>query len=199
MFMSASLSKWSIPGLPVSKTSPHIMTAHTFEAELWLPEKRDAVFSFFADARNLETITPPWLSFAIVTPEPIAMHSGSRIDYRLRVHGFPVSWRTEISAWEPPFRFVDKQLCGPYRQWIHTHTFEEKDGGTLCRDVVKYVVPGGRLINWLMVRRDVEKIFSYRRESLLARFPAQSPFPSLPLPDRSSQQPRGYAELHLSK
>jgi len=170
------------------------MTAHTFEAELWLPEKRDTVFSFFADARNLEAITPPWLNFAIVTPEPIAMRVGAQIDYRLRVHRFPVTWTTEISAWEPPFRFVDKQLRGPYRQWIHTHTFEEKDGGTSCRDLVEYAVPGGRLINWLIVRRDVEQIFAYRKEALLARFPARSPSPSIPPHDRSLQNFRGYDE-----
>ena len=149
------------------------MTTQTLTAELWLPEKRDTVFSFFADARNLEAITPPWLNFRILTPAPITMRAGARIDYRLRVHGFPVKWKTEISAWEPPFRFVDRQLRGPYRQWIHTHTFEEKDGGTLCRDLVEYAVLGGRFIEWLLVRRDVEKIFAYRRDAMRARFPIQ--------------------------
>ncbi len=150
------------------------MTLHAFNAELWLPEKRDVVFSFFADARNLEAITPPWLSFAIVTPEPIDMHTGARIDYQLRVHGFPVRWKTEISIWDPPYRFVDKQLRGPYRRWVHTHTFEEKDGGTLCRDHVEYAVLGGRFINWFLVRRDVEKIFAHRQKFLRRRFPDQS-------------------------
>lgn len=163
------------------------MTAHTFNTELWLPEKRETVFSFFADARNLEAITPPWLNFVIVTPEPILVHTGARIDYKLRLHGFPIRWKTEISAWEPPFRFVDKQLRGPYRQWIHTHTFEEKDGGTLCRDHVEYVVTGGRFINWLIVRRDVEKIFAYRQAALLARFHAQSISPRIPSPAWSIQ------------
>jgi ligand-binding SRPBCC domain-containing protein len=174
------------------------MIAHTFNAELWLPQKRGAVFSFFADARNLEAITPPWLNFAIVTPEPIAMHTGSRIDFQLCVHGFPVRWTTEISAWEPPFRFVDKQLRGPYRQWIHTHTFEEKDGGTLCRDHVEYAMTGGRLINWLLVRRDVEKIFAYRKEAMLARFCSQSASRPIPSPARSIQSSGGYTEPHLS-
>lgn len=146
------------------------MTIHTFKTELWLPEKREAVYSFFADARNLEAITPPWLNFRILTPDPIAMRSGARIDYRLRVHGFRVSWQTEISAWEPPFRFVDQQLRGPYRRWVHTHSFEEKEGGTFCRDFVEYVVPGGRFITWLLVRREVEKIFAYRRVQLQRHF-----------------------------
>lgn len=146
------------------------MTLHTFKAELWLPEKRDVVFAFFADAGNLEAITPPWLSFRITTPEPIDMHAGARIDYQLRVHGLPVRWQTEISVWDPPYRFVDKQFRGPYRRWVHTHTFEEKDSGTLCRDHVEYAVPGGRIINWLLVRRDVEKIFAHRQAAMLSHF-----------------------------
>ncbi len=166
------LSAFSAEKNIVSKNSTRClrMTTHTFTTEVWLPEERDAVFSFFADARNLEAITPPWVNFQILTPEPIEMHAGALIDYRLSVHGVPVSWKTEISDWEPPFRFVDQQLRGPYRKWIHTHTFEEKNGGTLCRDFVEYAVLGGHLINWLLVRRDVEKIFAYRQESLLARF-----------------------------
>lgn len=142
------------------------MESHLYTSELWLPCARELVFPFFADARNLEMITPPWLRFRIITPTPIPMRVGARIDYRLRLHGFPVSWQTEITRWDPPFAFVDEQRRGPYRQWIHTHTFEEKDGGTLCRDHVAYAVPGGRLVNWLWVRREVEQIFAYRRRVL---------------------------------
>lgn len=149
------------------------MTKHTFLTELWLPEKREAVFSFFSDARNLEAITPPWLKFCIVTPEPIVLQRGARIEYQLHVRGFPLRWQSEISTWEPPLRFVDQQLRGPYRQWLHTHSFEEKDGGTLCRDHVEYAVLGGHFINWLIVHRDVKKIFAYRQEALLARFCAR--------------------------
>lgn len=146
------------------------MTTHTLTAELWLPERREAVFSFFADAFNLEAITPPWLKFSVLTPGPIAMQTGTVIDYRLRVHGVPLRWQSEITTWEPPLRFVDEQRRGPYRRWIHTHSFEQKDGGTLCRDVVKYAVPGGRFINWLIVRRDVERILAHRQESIHRRF-----------------------------
>jgi len=149
------------------------MKTLTFATELWLPEKRELVFSFFADARNLEIITPPWLKFHIVTPGPIEMRTGARIDYRLHVHGVPLQWLTEILAWQPPLRFIDEQLHGPYRQWIHTHTFDEKDGGTLCRDLVEYIVPGGRFINWLLVRRDIEKIFAYRQAFMKRHFPKQ--------------------------
>lgn len=150
------------------------MTTHTLTAELWLPQPRDLVFTFFADARNLEAITPPLLHFEIVTPSPIFMRVGARIDYRLRLHGIPLRWQSEITAWDPPLRFVDEQRRGPYRQWIHTHEFEERDGGTLCRDHVVYAVPGGRIINWLLVRRDVERIFTYRQTVLRRQFPART-------------------------
>lgn len=142
------------------------MTVHRFEMEQWLPRPRTEVFPFFADAANLQAITPPWLDFKVVTPGPVTMRPGALIDYRLKLRGIPIGWRTEISVWEPPFRFVDRQLKGPYRQWIHEHTFEEKDGGTLCRDQVDYAVLGGALVNRFFVRRDVETIFAYRREKL---------------------------------
>jgi ligand-binding SRPBCC domain-containing protein len=146
------------------------MTTHVFAAELWLPQPREKVFPFFADARNLEAITPPWLNFKILTPGEIPMRIGALIDYELRVHGLPVRWRTEITGWNPPFSFTDEQRRGPYRRWSHTHTFVEKDGGTLCRDRVEYAVPGGGLVNWLFVRHDVQKIFAYRAEALKNHF-----------------------------
>lgn len=139
---------------------------YVLETELWLPRAIDDVFEFFADAFRLEDITPPWLHFHVVTPQPIAMSSGTTIDYRLRLHGLPLRWRSEISAWEPPVRFVDRQLIGPYRLWHHEHTFVEKDNGTLVRDRVDYSVLGGPLIHALFVRRDLERIFSYRQRRL---------------------------------
>lgn len=148
------------------------MTLHTYSAELWLPQPPERIFPFFADARNLEAITPPWLKFEVLTPGPIEMKVGTLIDYRLKVHGFPLRWRTEITAWEPLHRFVDEQLRGPYRRWVHTHTFESRDGGTLCHDGLVYAVPGGRLVNWLLVRRDVESIFRYRQQAMTRIFPA---------------------------
>lgn len=146
------------------------MPISIFEAGLWLPRPRSEVFPFFAAARNLQTLTPPWLRFEILTPEPIVMHPGALIDYRIRFHGFPLRWRTEITEWEPPLRFVDVQRRGPYTLWHHTHVFEERDGGTLCRDVVRYRPRGGWLIDRLLVRRDVERIFAFRRERLLDLF-----------------------------
>lgn len=145
---------------------PTIRGAYQLRAEQWLPRPLDEVFSFFADAYRLQDLTPPFLHFQVLTPNPIAMFSGTKIDYRLRLHGIPIRWQSEISEWQPPIRFVDRQLRGPYRLWYHLHTFEEQDGGTLIRDVVDYAVTGGSLIHWLIVRRDLLRIFTYRRQQL---------------------------------
>ena len=138
--------------------------------ELWLPTPRLDLFPFFADAANLETLTPPWLGFQILTPRPIAMGKGTLIDYRIRIHGVPMTWRTEITAWEPGVRFIDSQLRGPYRTWIHEHTFEDKDGGTLCRDQVDYEVPGGAFVNRWFVEPNVRRIFEFRRARMKELF-----------------------------
>ena len=133
---------------------------------MWLPHPLAIVFELFADACELETITPPWLRFEVLTPRPVDMRAGTLIDYRLRLHGIPIRWRSEISAWEPPLRFIDRQIRGPYRLWVHEHTFVESGGGTLVRDRVEYQVPGGRLVDRLFVRRDLLKIFRFRQETL---------------------------------
>ncbi|MBS0195463.1 MAG: SRPBCC family protein [Planctomycetes bacterium] len=143
------------------------MTEHLLQTTLWLPRRPEEVFPFFSDALNLEAITPPWLHFKVLTPAPIQMAKGTLIDYKLRLRGMPIRWRTLISAWEPPFMFVDEQLKGPYNKWHHTHTFEAKDGGTLCTDKVVYAAPGGRPVHSLFVRPQIEKIFEYRQEQLL--------------------------------
>jgi ligand-binding SRPBCC domain-containing protein len=141
-----------------------------FETELWVPRQREEVFAFFSDASNLEMLTPPWLSFSILTPQPIAMRAGALIDYRLRLHGIGLRWQTEITVWDPPHRFVDEQRRGPYRRWVHEHRFETRNGGTVVRDRVEYVVLGGWVFNRLFVRRDVERIFEFRRAKLLDLF-----------------------------
>jgi len=146
------------------------MKVRELTTELWLPRPPETVFPFFADAFNLEAITPPFLKFKVLTPSPIAMREGALIDYTLRIRGVPVRWRTRIGDWQPPHRFVDEQLRGPYRQWIHEHTFEPRADGTLCRDVVKYAVPFDFLLHDVFVRRDVEKIFAYRAEALRKQF-----------------------------
>lgn len=146
------------------------MRTFTLETGLWLPQPVDRVFSFFADAANLESLTPPWLHFRILTPLPIEVAAGTRIDYRLRYRGFPLRWRTEILAWEPPHRFVDGQIKGPYRRWVHEHVFVEQDGGTLATDCVEYALLGGALTNALLIGRDIERIFDYRRQRLMDIF-----------------------------
>jgi ligand-binding SRPBCC domain-containing protein len=151
------------------------MKLHEFTAEQWLPVSRDELFPFFADAGNLKEITPPWLRFAILIPRSIEMRVGTLIDYRLRLHNFPLRWRSEITAWEPPKGFVDEQVHGPFRRWIHEHRFEPRDDGTLVIDRVRYAVPGGALMNWIFVRRDVARIFSYRTAALDRRFTPLAP------------------------
>jgi ligand-binding SRPBCC domain-containing protein len=129
----------------------------------------EAVFGFFADARNLEAITPPLLRFRLLTPEPVVMGVGTFLQYALRVHGVPVRWDTLIQAWEPPWRFVDVQVRGPYRLWHHTHELTAVDGGaaTLMRDTVRYAVGfggPGEIARRTVVRRDLEAIFAFRSE-----------------------------------
>ena len=148
---------------------------HTLRREQWIPRPIDEVFAFFSDARNLEKITPPWLGFRILTPGAIRIAAGTKLRYRLSLHGFPVSWTTEIRRWEPPFCFIDVQLSGPYRLWRHTHRFEARDSGTRMTDIVRYRLPFGMIgcvVHALKVRRDVEQIFDYRIQRINELFPA---------------------------
>lgn len=124
------------------------------------------VFEFFSDAGNLDLLTPPYLRFEILTPRRITMMVGRLIDYRLKLRGIPIRWQSEITAWDPPYRFVDEQRRGPYRFWIHEHRFAEVDGGTEIIDQVDYAVPGGRLMHRLFVRGDLQRIFEFRRQRL---------------------------------
>jgi ligand-binding SRPBCC domain-containing protein len=145
------------------------MKLFTLTSEQLIPRKPEELFPFFADAGNLEQLTPPWLHFRIMSPS-VEMRAGARIDYRLRVHGIPLKWQSEITAWEPPFRFIDVQKRGPYRAWIHEHTFESRDGGTLMRDHVQYAVAGGTLVRNFLVAPDLQKIFDFRRVRLESIF-----------------------------
>ena len=138
----------------------------TLETCLALSRPIDGVFAFFADAGNLETITPPWLRFEILTKQPIEIRAGTRIEYRIRLHGIPLRWQSEITVWEPPLRFVDEQRRGPYRRWVHEHAFVESGSGTEMRDFVQYAPIGGKWIDRLFVRRDVKRIFEYRNRVL---------------------------------
>jgi len=149
----------------------------TLESSQWLPRPPEDVFPFYSDAFRLEELTPPLLRFQVVTPPPIEMRAGAEIDYRLRLHGLPLKWRSRITVWEPSHRFVDEQIKGPYRRWVHEHTFIPHDDGTLVRDVVEYDMFSGWLADWLLVRRDLRRIFDYRQQQL-ARIFGEVPSPS---------------------
>lgn len=125
----------------------------------------DETFAFFADPRNLEAITPPWLHFRILEA-PDRLERGSFLRYRLRLYGIPVRWLTEIESWQPPRGFSDRQLRGPYLLWLHSHRFAPVAAGTEIYDNVRYRVPGGPLAPTRLVRRLVDEIFDYRAARL---------------------------------
>lgn len=147
------------------------MKIHELEREILLPSPISEVFPFFAEAGNLELLTPPWMKFQIVSPQPITMRVGTLIDYRILVRGLPMRWRSEITVWEPPYRFVDEQRRGPYRLWHHNHKFAEHNGGTLVSDTVRYAVPFDFVAHRWFVRPDVERIFQFRNEKMAEIFP----------------------------
>jgi ligand-binding SRPBCC domain-containing protein len=145
------------------------MSVHVLARECWVPAPLERTFEFFSDAFKLELVTPPSMEFRMLTPGPIEVREGTLLDYRLRIHGIPIRWRTLIETWEPPSRFVDRQLKGPYKLWLHSHTFVPRDGGTVVGDVVRYSLPLGpigELVHRAVVRRDLERIFDYRHEAL---------------------------------
>jgi ligand-binding SRPBCC domain-containing protein len=149
----------------------------TLERSTWVPYPADEVFAFFSEAANLERLTPPSLSFHILTPSPIEMKAGALIDYTIKLGPFPMRWKTLIGAWEPPNRFVDDQLKGPYLRWHHEHTFEARDGGTDIRDRVEYLAPGWilePLIHALFIAPQLRKIFDFRSEAIQKLFPPKA-------------------------
>lgn len=148
------------------------MTVHVLTREQTLSGPPDSVFPFFASAGNLEAITPAWLGFRVLTPEPIAMAPGTLIAYRLKLHGIPLRWLTRIEAWEPGVRFVDAQVRGPYALWHHTHAFSPAPGdpaSTVMRDTVRYALPLGFLgevARRALVARDLARIFDFRAQAV---------------------------------
>jgi ligand-binding SRPBCC domain-containing protein len=139
------------------------------------------VFEFFSVAHNLERITPPWLRFEVRTPEPVRMQAGALIDYRLRYHGVPLGWTSEIELWEPGRQFVDRQVRGPYGLWHHRHTFTQSPSGTVVEDEVHYAAPlgiVGELAQPLFVERDLRRIFDYRREAVVRILAGSAPRPA---------------------
>jgi ligand-binding SRPBCC domain-containing protein len=148
------------------------MRTYELHRKQWVPHPVEKVFEFFATAQNLEQLTPPFLRFQI-TRTPPRMEPGARIEYKLRIHGLPVRWRTIIENWNPPHEFVDRQARGPYRFWHHTHRFREEKGGTWIEDTVRYQLPFGalgQLVHRAMVARDVRTIFQFREDVIRRLF-----------------------------
>jgi ligand-binding SRPBCC domain-containing protein len=141
---------------------------HRLERVQLLERPIDEVFAFYADATNLEALTPPFLRFRVVTPTPIAMRAGTRIDYTLSLYGVPIRWRTLITHCKPGVGFVDEQEAGPYAHWRHEHEFEARGRATLMRDTVDYREPlgvVGQLAHVLFVRKTLDRIFDFRRDA----------------------------------
>lgn len=146
------------------------MSVHHLERRQRVEAPIDRAFDFYTDTLNLKPLTPPWVHFEVTSPMPVSMEAGTLLDYKLRLHGVPVRWRTRIETWEPPVGFVDTQVRGPYSLWEHTHVFErDGDGATVIHDRVRYALPLGPLgaiAHRLFVRRDLERIFDYRRDAV---------------------------------
>ena len=146
---------------------------YTLTREQDLPGDLESVFSFFADVENLELITPSWVGFRVLTRMPCEIRAGTILDYRIRLVGVPVRWRTRIMTWEPPFRFTDLQERGPYASWEHTHSFEKITDGVRMRDTICYTMPFGfvgTLAHVIAVRSSLRRIFDYRYEVLAREF-----------------------------
>lgn len=148
------------------------MREHLLRRSQRVPIPPERAFDFYADALNLGPMTPPWLHFRVTTPGPIGMGAGTLLDYRLRLHGVPIRWQTRIETWEPPLCFTDSQVRGPFALWQHSHIFElDGEGGCEIRDTVRYAIPFGllgELAHRLFVRRDLERIFDFRRDAFAA-------------------------------
>jgi ligand-binding SRPBCC domain-containing protein len=139
-----------------------------------VPAPIDRVFDFFARAENLERLTPAFLGFRILTPPPLTLAKGTIIDYRISLHGLPIRWRSEITEWDPPHKFVDEQRRGPYRRWTHVHEFAVDGDGTIVIDRVSYAIWGGTFVNAWLVAPDLRRVFTYRHSALAEVFGGSS-------------------------
>jgi ligand-binding SRPBCC domain-containing protein len=146
------------------------MREHIFEMDCLIPAPLDRAFAFFSDAMNLAKITPAKLNFRVLTPPPIVMRVGTEIDYKIRVRGVPISWKSRITAWEPGKRFVDEQVKGPYLLWVHEHRFQETPEGTRMHDQVRYATPMDWLVHSWLVGPDIRRIFEHRTKVILEHF-----------------------------
>jgi len=149
-------------------------TPFRLEREQRISRPLEEVFAFFAEPQNLEVITPPWMKFHLAKCSTETIGEGTVLEYALRVRGLPMRWVSLIREWDPPHQFVDEQLHGPYRRWLHRHTFRQEGSETVIGDEVDYAVPGGALIERLLVRGELERIFGYRQTSLQQAMDAQA-------------------------
>ncbi len=157
------------PHFERNKSKPTVL-----KTSQWLPGPIEEIFHFFSRPENLQRLTPDSLQFKILTPSPIEMKEGALIDYKLKVHGMPIHWRSLISSYDPPNSFTDEQLKGPYRTWIHSHRFFRDGEGTRIEDHITFRVPGGRLVEKLIVQKDLTRIFSYRQKVICNFFTDKS-------------------------
>lgn len=149
-----------------------------FSTEVIVPARIEKVFDFFSDAKNLETITPPWLHFKVLSQSTTQIQEGTEFEYSLKLRGFPVRWKSRILKWKTNEQFVDMQLKGPYKKWEHLHLFKSHPDGTWMKDQVEYALPFGVLgdvFGGWYVDRDVRKIFEYRKKVILESFSKESP------------------------
>lgn len=144
-------------------------SSYLLRTQMIAPVSIQEAFAIFEDPRNLAKITPPWLNFQIITPEPIVMKKDAVFDYRFKWVGLPMSWQTIITDYEPPFYFVDFQAKGPYTLWKHSHTFKPSAEGTIVTDEVEFILPLGILGKIALkagVSEQLKQIFRFRQETL---------------------------------
>jgi len=145
------------------------MADHVLDARLWVGRPRPDVFAFFADPANLARLTPP--SYRLRLVRPVVMATGAVLDYELRWLGAPIRWRAFVREYDPPYRFLDVQLRGPYTRWEHRHRFLDEDGGTVIEDRVVYRLPLGglgRMAHAALVGRQLRAAWDYRTRQLAA-------------------------------
>ncbi len=150
------------------------MADHILEFRVWLPRPREEVFPFFAEPRNLARLDPPWLRLTLLSAPPDPLEAGAVFDFRIRWLGIPFRWRALIREYDPPYRFVDVQVRGPYARWEHRHLFRAEKGGTWVEDRITYRLPLGplgRLLHTLWVGRQLAAVFAHRRRRLEELFP----------------------------
>ena len=157
-----------IPAAAGARVPTHALTRTTI-----VPGDLEGVFAFFKNPRNLEAITPPWLGFRITATSDDVVRSGTRIRYRLRLHGLPMAWESRISEFVEGSHFADEQVTGPYARWHHRHAFRQLADGVEMTDTIEYRLPFGplgRLVHWLVVRHQLRAIFDYRTAAIMEQF-----------------------------